>query len=210
MWGDFMSNQQALKRKLYYMSQRDGLTELFTGAFFFFYSSIIMSLLDFSSDAKKTALFAFVFAFSGPIIQFMRKHFTYSQSGYVKGKAEITKPYLFLVVFPIAFFPAIIGVFSHIFHFDAFVGSLISFSPLIFGILFFFYYWYQYRSGAGFFYSIFAFVSIILGILIFIFNNQLQIEGYFAFFTINGAVLVLFGIYKLITFMKQVDSSERK
>jgi len=210
MWGDFMSNQQALKRKLYYLSQRDGLTELFTGAFFFFYSSIIMSLLDFSSDAKKTALFAFVFAFSGPIIQFMRKHFTYSQSGYVKGKAEITKPYLFLVVFPIAFFPAIIGVFLHIFHFDAFVGSLISFSPLIFGILFLFYYWYQYRSGAGFFYSIFAFVSIILGILIFIFNNQLQIEGYFAFFTINGAVLVLFGIYKLITFMKQVDSSERK
>src|SRR6056297_1228966 len=210
MWGDFMSNQQALKRKLYYMSQRDGLTELFTGAFFFFYSSIIMSLLDFSSDAKKTALFAFVFAFSGPIIQFMRKHFTYSQSGYVKGKAEITKPYLFLVVFPIAFFPAIIGVFLHVFHFDAFIGSLISFSPLIFGILFFFYYWYQYRSGAGFFYSIFAFVSIILGILIFIFNNQLQIEGYFAFFTINGAVLVLFGIYKLITFMKQVDSSERK
>ena len=210
MWGDFMSNQQALKRKLYYLSQRDGLTELFTGAFFFFYSSIIMSLLDFSSDAKKTALFAFVFAFSGPIIQFMRKHFTYSQSGYVKGKAEITKPYLFLVVFPIAFFPAIIGVFWHIFHFDAFIGSLISFSPLIFGILFFFYYWYQYRSGAGFFYSIFAFVSIILGILIFIFNNQLQIEGYFAFFTINGAVLVLFGIYKLITFMKQVDSSERK
>jgi len=210
MWGDFMSNQQALKRKLYYLSQRDGLTELFTGAFFFFYSSIIMSLLDFSSDAKKTALFAFVFAFSGPIIQFMRKHFTYSQSGYVKGKAEITKPYLFLVVFPIAFFPAIIGVFLHVFHFDAFIGSLISFSPLIFGILFFFYYWYQYRSGAGFFYSIFAFVSIILGILIFIFNNQLQIEGYFAFFTINGAVLVLFGIYKLITFMKQVDSSERK
>src|SRR6056297_633714 len=210
MWGDFMSNQQALKRKLYYLSQRDGLTELFTGAFFFFYSSIIMSLLDFSSDAKKTALFAFVFAFSGPIIQFMRKHFTYSQSGYVKGKAEITKPYLFLIVFPIAFFPAIVGVFLHVFHFDAFIGSLISFSPLIFGVLFFFYYWYQYRSGAGFFYSIFAFVSLILGIFLLIFNAQLESEGFYVFFVINGIVLVLFGVFKLIVFMKRKMTNEKE
>jgi len=205
-----MTKQQALKQKMYYMSQRDGLTELFTGAFFFFYSSIIMYLLDFSSDAKKTIIFVFIFAFSGPIIQFIRKHFTYSQSGYVKGKAEITKPFLFFVVFPIAFFPAIIGIFLHIFHFDAFIESLISFSPLIFGVLFFFYYWYQYRSGAGLFYSVFAFVSIILGILLFIFNNQLQSEAYFLYFVINGILLVLFGVFKLITFLKREISNEKK
>ncbi len=205
-----MPKQQALKQKMYYMSQRDGLTELVTGAFFFFYSSIIMYLLDFSSDAKKAIIFVFVFAFSGPIIQFVRKHFTYSQSGYVKAKAEITKPFLFLVVFPIAFFPAVLGIFLHIFHFDALIGSLISLSPLIFGMLFFFYYWYQYRSGAGFFYSIFAFVSLILGIFLLIFNNQLQSEGYFLFFVINGIILVLFGVFKLIVFLKQVKTYEKE
>jgi len=192
------------------MSQRDGLSELFTGIFFFFYSSIIMTLLDFSSDAKKIAIFTFVFAFSGPVIQFIRKHFTYSHSGYVKGKAEITKPFLFLIVFPIAFFPAVIGVFLHIFHLIDLIGSLMLFSPLIFGILFFFYYWYQYRAGAGFFYRIFSFVSFILGIFLFIFNHLLQNEGFYVFFVINGAVLFLFGLFKLIVFMKRVKSNENE
>ncbi len=205
-----MANQQLLRKKFYYLSQRDGLTEIFTGIFFFFYSSLIMTLLDFSSEAKKTVIFVFVFAFSGPIIQFIRKHLTYSQSGYVKGKSEMAKPFLFLVVFPIAIFPAVIGIFLHLFHFNEFVDSFILFSPLIFGVLFFFYYWYIYRSGGGIFYAVFAFLTFILSIILFVFNHLLQSEGYALFFFINGIILVLFGMGKLILFMKREQPDEKK
>lgn len=201
-----MTKKSDIYKRMYKISERDGLTEVFTGIFFFFYVSLIEKVLGYSDN--KIFIFIIFFAFSAPIIQKIRKHYTYSKTGYVKVKYEITKPFLFFVVFPIAFFPMIMAILFNVFNLNDIVYFMMYISPVLFSVLFFFYYFNQYKTGAGNHYLFMGVSVSIIGFFFFVFNGTLHNKGLFFFFYVNGIFLLVFGIWKFIRMIKEKNINE--
>jgi hypothetical protein len=197
-----------LKEKLYVKSERDGLTEIVTGLLFLFYSTVIDMLMNYSTHKGKIALIIIFFAFSGPVIQFLRKRFTYAKSGYVKVEPMISKRYLFITIFPIAFFPMLIGILKYLLKLEGLTTIMLHYSTLCFGfILMLFYLNYLKTTGERIF-RIFTIFSPSAGILLFLYNNALDNTGIILFFLMNGSLMLVFGIFKCLHFFSTIRKSE--
>ncbi len=207
-----MERNLNLKQQLSAKAERDGLTEIFFGVFLFLYSDLITTIMDFSREKASLTIFILIFAFSGNIINFIRKRITYSETGYVGIKSEIKPLQLYLVIFPFAFYPLFIGIMKYVFGQNEFASAVTYFSPIVFGTIFFFLYLSMYKSAKNIVILIFAIFSPVCAVTAFLFNDTLGKNGYALFFTVNGILLIVYGLVKLFSLMmnSRKNESEQK
>jgi hypothetical protein len=189
-----------IEKKAYHDSQQDGLIEVMMGLILmtfggFFYSTIF-------------AFYILLIVFSGKIVEFIRRRYTYPRIGFVKFHREnpkdaITGVLLFeLAVIVIMF--TLISIFGNVTDYFQWVD----WSPLFFGMILVGPFAHaQYRSGSAR-YSGYAILSAVLGVFFSLIEFGSGCTGLILYLVLIGGFLVLSGLVVFIRFLRKYPLPE--
>jgi hypothetical protein len=195
-------NLKELEKKAYRDSQQDGLMEVMMGLILmtfggFFYSPIF-------------AFYILLIVFSGKIMEFVRRRYTYPRIGFVKFHGEnpkdaLTGVLLFeLAVIVIMF--TLISISGNVMDYSQWV----KWSPLFFGLILVGPFAHaQSRSGNIRYYG-YAILSVILGLFFSLVEFGSGGTGLILYLVIIGGFLVLSGLVIFIRFLRKYPLPERE
>ncbi len=193
-------NLKELEKKAYRDSQQDGLMEIMMGLILmtfggFFYSTVF-------------AFYILLIVFSGKIVEFVRRRYTYPRIGFVKFRREnpkdaLTGVLLFeLAVIVIMF--TLISIFGNVTDYS----SWVKWSPLFFGMILVGPFAHaQSRSGSIRYYG-YAILSVILGLVFSLIEFGSGCTGLILYLVLIGGFLVLGGLVIFIRFLRKYPLPE--
>ncbi len=195
-------NLKELEKKAYRDSQQDGLMEVMMGLILmtfggFFYSPIF-------------AFYILLIVFSGKIVEFVRRRYTYPRIGVVKFREENPKDTLTgVLLFELAVIVIIFTLIS--ISGDVTDYSLwVNWAPLFFGMILVGPFAHAAsRSGSVRYYG-YAILSVILGIFFSLVEFGYGYTGLTLYLVLIGGFLVLIGLVIFIRFLRKYRLPEKE
>jgi len=192
-------NLKKIQQKVIRESQQDGITEIFMGMFFFYYTFIFDNLCKGVKSEGPILLF-FIFVCIYPILYFklIRNVFTYPRMGYVDIKEKVTVGFVLTVILPLIVIPFFMYFIVWLINDFPNIDMIIKWLSVIFGLVFSaLYFNYAKRYGKKFYYVL-AVCSVFVGI---VFSQvTLALSGAATLILLNGFILLFYGVYMLIRF----------
>ena len=191
-----------IKKKAYRNSQQDGLMEAMMGLILmtfggFFYSPIF-------------AFYILLIIFSGRIVEFVRRRYTYPRIGFVKfheedSKDALTGVLLFeLAVIVIIF--TLISIFGDVTDYSQWA----KWSPLFFGMILVGPFAHAASKSESVRYTGYAILSLILGVFFSLRVFGSGCTGLILYLVFIGVFLVLSGLVIFITFLRKYPKPEKE
>ncbi|MCK4459889.1 MAG: hypothetical protein KAU52_09260 [Methanosarcinales archaeon] len=193
-------NLKELEKKAYHDSQQDGLMEVMMGLILmtfggFFYSPIF-------------AFYILLIIFSGKIVEFVRRRYTYPRIGFVKFREEnpkeaLTGVFLFeLAVIVIIF--TLISISGDVKDYSLWV----KWSPLFFGMILVGPFAHAQSRSGSVRYTGYAILSVILGLFFSLIEFGSGCTGLILYLVLIGVFLVLGGLVIFIRFLRKYPLPE--
>ena len=193
-------NLKELEKKAYHDSQQDGLMEVMMGLILmtfggFFYSTAF-------------AFYILLIIFSGKIVEFVRRRYTYPRIGFVKFREEnpkeaLTGVFLFeLAVIVIIF--TLISISGDVKDYSLWV----KWSPLFFGMILVGPFAHAQSRSGSVRYTGYAILSVILGLFFSLIEFGSGCTGLILYLVLIGVFLVLGGLVIFIRFLRKYPLPE--
>ncbi|MEA3323598.1 MAG: hypothetical protein U9Q37_00420 [Euryarchaeota archaeon] len=193
-------NLKELKKKAYHESQQDGLMEVMIGLILitfggFFYSTAF-------------AFYILLIVFSGKIVEFIRRRYTYPRIGVVKFHGENPKDALIGVFL---FELAVIVIIFTLITISGDVtdySSWVNWAPLFFGMILVGPFAHAASKSGSVRYYGYAILSVILGLFFSLVESGSGCTGLILYLVITGGFLVLGGLVIFVRFLRKYSLPE--
>jgi hypothetical protein len=192
-----------IEQKTYRDAQQDGMTEILMGICLAALAGRVYSIVF-------TFVLIFPFLLLGPVLQIIRKRFTYPRIGYVKLVDEkprqlLTGIFLFMIALVVIFALAFI-IFGDVRDWDMWMRWLPAWLGILLVGMFFS---FVKKSGDSIHY-VFAVLSLAGGLALSVIGFKSIHTGLMLYLLLMGLTLISYGLIKLILFRRRFPKSEKE